>query len=77
MTNKIKLVFPVLALGLILSSTAFAATATTEVKDIKTNKVTISTAKSSCVSAAKVVKTTAIKAANGALKTAKAACPTK
>jgi len=84
MTNKIKLIFPVLALGLILSGTAFAATSnitkeeateiktgTTEKKEV-TVKAPISTsAKTKCISDAKVAKSGAIKLANDTAKKAK------
>ncbi len=81
MTNKIKLIFPVLALGLVLSGTAFAATTsttteekteiktgTTEPKELKGNTIAAQTAKSTCITDAKTTKATAVKLANDTAK---------
>jgi hypothetical protein len=86
MTNKIKLIFPVLALGLILGSTAFAATTTkeeateiktgtTEAKGVKEDSVITTvktqTPRSLCITTAKTTRSASIKSANDIAKQAK------
>lgn len=83
MTNKIKLIFPVLALGILISGTAFAAETTPRkegLKEITTgttipvsvkNNTTTQNTKSVCITNAKTTKASAVKAANDTAKQAK------
>lgn len=79
MTNKIKLIFPVLALGLVLvGGTAFAATTTTT-PSVKTGttevnkkiKTTVSPERIACIAAAKTARAAQIKTTNDTAKKAK------
>jgi len=77
MTNKIKLMFPVLALGLLMvGGTIYAATTTTPISETKAVTPSTPSAKSTCITSAKTARATAIKTANDTMKQAKVSAKT-